>query len=391
MEDAVHKMRRSAWGWIPSIAVIAVFLAMLFVMYSDLAAVDIWRGYEGAKGDAANYIRMAHDSPAAAQNPFALRILTPGLVSLLKRTAGGVVEWDGSWRIVTILGVFGSVVLFYAFLVRVLQVDRFVATLATLMLCANHEYTTFHFENPFLVDPLANLLWMAALYLLFSRRYTWFCITIVAGFMNKETILFLAPLYPLILLAEGHSWKERRVLAAGCATVAMIVLYAAYRMLAAHVMDPEGGRLMTVGGRTVIQTIVFSISYHADLWFAYCPFHFLWIYFFIALVIIFRRDGWRNAYLIASVYLFFAVLWGRFFATDVERVVIMLAPLVFGLSAKLVSSMAGGKPAYWFVMPALAFAAMRFGWVKNPQFFIPLDIAMIWLLVRRLETRPAVP
>ncbi|UUV30724.1 hypothetical protein NQK81_39175 [Amycolatopsis roodepoortensis] len=86
-------------------------------------------------------------------------------------------------------------VVFFEFCRKHLKLQPFTSALAAIALGSTFWYDPYAFSNPYLVDPLNNLLYLVALWLLFRRKLVWFTAVVILGAINKETTLLLAPLY----------------------------------------------------------------------------------------------------------------------------------------------------------------------------------------------------
>lgn len=176
----------------------AVYLTLATVSLINLisyAPLDV-RAHEKAWGDALNYYAMSEHTGAQVDNPFALRMLSPWLVHLAGKVTG--LPLDVLWLGFTAAVTLACTVVFFEFCWRHLNLQLFTSAVAAIALGCTFWYGPYAFSNPFLVDPLNNLLYLVALWLVFKRKLVLFTVVIVVGAINKETTLLLAPLYPLL-------------------------------------------------------------------------------------------------------------------------------------------------------------------------------------------------
>ncbi len=149
-----------------------------------------------AFGDALNYVRMSEQTFAPVDDPFALRLLTPWLVRHLSALSG--IAPDVVWMGLTFGATMAALVVVYEWIRGPLGVGASTSLFATLLLSVTYWYTSYNYANFWLVDPLNNLACALALLFAFQRRLGWFVAVMIVGFLNKETVLLLAPLYPLV-------------------------------------------------------------------------------------------------------------------------------------------------------------------------------------------------
>jgi len=126
-------------------------------------------------------------------------------------------------------------------------------------------------------------------------------------------------------------------------------------------------------------TIADAIEHQKDLYALFFVFSFLWIMFFYMLVEIFRKYGWRNRYILASLYLFAALLFGRLFARDANRVFSMMAPMVIPISAVFFATKTKLEGYLWLPLMLLVYMAINLGWViqQGQQVMLALVVLVI--------------
>ncbi|OOC06179.1 hypothetical protein B0293_14095 [Amycolatopsis azurea DSM 43854] len=300
-----------------------------FISYAPLEL----RAHEKAWGDALNYYAMSEHTGAQVDNPFALRMLSPWLVHMGGKISGLALDtvWVGFTFVITL----ACTVVFFEFCRRQLKLQTFTSALAAIALGCTFWYGPYAFSNPYLVDPLNNLLYLVALWLLLRRKLVWFTVVVILGAINKETTLLLAPLYPLLTWTRTRSLRDRQVLAGIVAVLIAAVAYIAFRLWAQSLIGGTYGFGSGQANKGLLSNIYFALSSnkrgeHAAL---FDTFHFFWILFAYGLYHQYRKHGPRNELLIAGGWLILCCLAGRMVATDTQRVFVMLAPLVIALVA----------------------------------------------------------
>jgi len=360
------------------------YLLLILIMYGSFGG-EFHSFMLSVKGDAAAYITMAEHPFTPVENPFGLRILTPLLVRGLRQVSGNTLPWDACWYVITLFALFGSIVFFYKFLRDHLKLDWGASTLAGLFLLSTFAYSAFQLQEPFRIDAVDNLFWMMALYYLFRDRYLVFNVILVVGFINKEVILFLAPLFPIFMLMRYGKISDRRVIRSILIMFFVIGLYLAFRLPLAHNLDGGKYTLMTTYDQTMWGTIMDALEHGKDVYALFFVFGFMWIVFFMALYEMFKRYGWKNRYLVASLYLCSVILFGRLFARDSNRVFSMLAPMVLSLSTVYLSTCFRGDVVRWGSAFLLAYMSISMGWVPERPFQIFLNLAVLFVVFQKSE------
>ena len=351
------------------------FLVLALIMCGSFGG-EFYDYFLRAQGDGANYIKMANETFAPVENPFALRVLSPLIVHVVKKNSP--LGWDATWYLLTFSALFGSAAVLYSFMRDHLKISALVSAFFVLFLLHTSCYTQFHFHDPFRIDPVNNLLWIVALSCLFTDRYKTFCWVLVVGFMNKEVILLLAPLYPLFMVIRYGKLLHRDVGKSMLAVGAVVLAYLAYRTALVHRLGADY-TMLAAYERSAFDTIRDAVEHQKGIYAIFFVFSFLWVMFFYGLFEIFRKYGWRNRYLLASLYLFAALLFGRLFARDANRVFSMLAPMVIPVSALFFSCRTKLKGYLWLPIMLLAYAAINLGWA--PQKHHQVALCMVVLVV----------
>ncbi|MBU0679013.1 MAG: hypothetical protein KJ626_12955 [Verrucomicrobia bacterium] len=349
--------------WLPY-ALFGYFMLLGLIMYGSFGG-EFHEYMLGGKGDAANYIQMADQAFAPVENPFALRILSPFIVHAIKKNSNHLLGWDATWYLVTFGAIYLSAVVFYKLLRRHLKLARSTSVIFTLMLLHTYCYTQFHFQEPFRIDPMNNLFWMLAIYALFADRFAAFCIIVAIGSINKEVILLLAPLYPIIAFARTTKLRDGQVIRSVFAMLSLFAFYFLYRMIVTPIITPEGNGMFTAYGQSGLRTVLDSMEHQKEFHIIFSVFHFLWLFFAFMLYELHKRYGWKNRYLLVSLYLLAAVLFGRLFARDANRVFAMLAPMVIGLSAVFCTIRSTKHAVEWLILMLLIYAGLEMAWFKS--------------------------
>jgi len=346
-------------------------------------------------GDCDYYVAMAQNTAAQVAYPFGMRILTPLIVKVIKKNSYGLLSWDFTWYLVTFASLFATAVVFYNLLRKVFRLDVCLANLMVLFMLGNWIYCFFQFAVPFFPDPLNNLLWMMALYWLHRQRYGLFLLTLTVGFLNKEVILFLLPLYPLFVFLDATERGQRlagvaRVLARALAWAVVVALaYVGFRRGWSHFLHAETYQMFTGWNKSPLETMVYCLSKHKDVLDLFQVFHFLWLPFLAMLWVLYRERGWRDKFFLGATYIVLPLLVGRLFATDANRVCVMMLPWVYGLAGMYFQRIRLHENPALLLTLAFIYLALNYGWVENKEWQIGLNvIAMLILAVQHHVVRP---
>ncbi len=368
--------------WIPAL-LLFVFLALILIQEASFSGKQ---HRDPGDGDCTYYVAQAVQPFSVRVNPFAFRVLTPLLVQAIKRNSSNLLGWDGAWYVFTFALVYGSGLLFFRFCRRVLQMSSSVACLAALMLLANWVYARFQMQIPFFPDPLNNFLWMLAFYWLFTGRWSWFYITLAIGMLNKEVILFLAPLGPLfVYLKIGRLWSKP-VLSHAITAAAICGAYYLYRTGLGHYWQMQEYRLLSTNDWGIQSTLLIGLNLQKSLWHLFNTFGFLWVTFIFMLHELYVAHGWRNRYLTTSLIVFAICFFSRLYSTDVTRIFIMMSPLVVGLSVAYLARIFAERR---FVALVALFFLMLAGnqeWIGDKRSLVVLNGIAVLCILR--YTRP---
>ncbi|WP_326567617.1 hypothetical protein VSH64_38200 [Amycolatopsis rhabdoformis] len=365
-ETSAKKPRRSSarqrlWVWLTLAVVSLVNLISSAPLQKD-AHLHAW-------GDALQYYAMSEHTGAPVENPFALRMLSPWLVHLAHNVTG--LSLDALWLTFTYLVTVATAVVFFEFARSYLKTQLFTAFVATVLLASTFWYVQYNLSDPYLVDPLNNLLYVIAIWLAFRRKLVLFALVILVGSLNKETTLLLAPLYPLLAWTRTRSLRDKDVLGGLAALLVAAAGYFGYRVWAQHFIGGDYGFGAGQHNGSLLENIRFSLSSHkgteqAVLW---DTFHFVWLIFGYGLFLQYRKHGIRSPMLVASLWLFLCCLAGRFVATDTTRVFVMMAPLVLGMFAVVLDRHRSDAARLWVSVLAFLYLAINFRWVPWPASF----------------------
>jgi hypothetical protein len=319
--------------------------AFAFMAYSAWlgAMLVMWCPFTGTEYlrpvgvDASQYLLMAQRQFGGLYPPYVLRWLTPWLVRGLRAASGYTLGWDFAWYLVDVAALLGCAILFDRFLSDVLKLRRFTITICVMLLLSNFVYSIFLLRDPFLVDPLNNLFWMAALLLLFRRRHVAFLVVVAIGSINKEVVLFLAPLYPLLVLAQARDVRRRSVWTSVLQTGLVALFYMVYRLVVQRYFG-HSYNVFATGSMTPLETATAAVGYQKSVWDIFDTLKFTWITFAWALLEVYNRYGWRNRFVLCAAYILAALCFGRLFATDANRVFAMAAPIVIAMTGLLLES-----------------------------------------------------
>lgn len=374
-----------------SMVFFALFLALNLIMQGNFTGDYYQNPFDG---DCFNYVAMAQNTTAQVVHPFGLRILTPLVVKILKKNSAGLLSWDCTWYLVTCAGLFATALMFWRLLRKVFALDVLTANVAVILLLGNWVYSFFQLHVPFFPDPLNNFFWVAAVYWLHRQRYGLFLITVTVGFLNKEVILFLLPLYPLFVFLDTRDRARLpAALAASLGGLLLVVLaYLGFRRGWSHYIGSDQFQLFTGWKLGPKELMLHCLSGQKDVFNIYSTFHFLWFPFLLMLWQLYRENGWRDKFVLSCGYLVLALLFGRLFATDANRVFVMLAPWVIGLAALYFQRIRLRENPPALLALVFIYLAINYGWVENREWQIAFDtVALLILAVHshRLSRTPA--
>lgn len=337
--------------------------------------------YPNVKGDAAQYIQLSKDLFKPVLYPFALRLLSPFTVKTFSQFHPDV---DTGWLVLTCTSIFLSLFLFFHLLNRCFKLSFYTSLIFTLFLAYTHAYTLFNYWDYWLVDPLNNLFILLAIYLALTERPILFFLTIVIGAINKETILFLTPLYPIVTYMQSQktNWRNPKLYLSLVGLILTAVLYLTYRQFVLEKIGNPPGYQLFQGpeGKTVAENVRFAMSWQKDQFVIYHVFDFLWVFFGLSLYQLYKQHGFKHKLIVISIYLLIINLFGRFFATDANRIFVTTAPLVVGLAAIYAESWTQKQHRGWLLLLLLIYISSQLGWIDRYQ-IVWLNLAVIALIL----------
>ncbi len=333
-------------------------------------------------GDSYQYLRMSLRTFEAVPNPFAFRLLSPWLAQQISRVG---LSMSASWILLT----FGATTLalhaFFLLLHDRFRLRLFTSVAFTLALAFTHFYTLFNYRFFWLVDPLNNLFLVLALACLLARRTGWFLAVVTLGFVNKETVLLLLPLAPILAWVRAGSLRDRGVWAGFLGGVGVVFLYFVFRLWVQSQLGVQSGYplLSGVDGQSVLENIRFAVNQRkgAEQAMVYQTFHFMWAFFAYGLYRLHRQSGSRSELLWIGAWFFGACAFGRLFATDVERVYVMMAPLVLGVAALLFDNFQSEGQRWWLGVLLFLYLALNMNWVINEWSILFNGTALVLFVV----------
>jgi hypothetical protein len=343
--------------------VYATVLVINFLHLVSYTYVDSY-AHTRAFGDALNYLEMSRHTFAAVDNPFALRMLTPWMVHTLQSLSG--ISLDYVWIAVTYTAISATLIVFFKLLYDQLGLSFFGSTVGTVLLAYTGIVTMYNFGNIWLVDPVNNLCMVLGIYFLVKRKLLAFTVVVVLGVLNKETMLFLAPLYPLLAWVRTRRLRDRTVLFGVVAMVVAAGAYLVFRTWAlAHIGGEDYRAFSGQNGKSVFWNIRFALNNHKGDEFVrlFGTYTFLWLIFGYGLYLLYRQYRLRSELVVVSLWLFGTCLFGRLFATDTERVFVLMAPVVIAVCAVVFDKFHGERDRLWIAGLVFLYAGLNLGWI----------------------------
>lgn len=338
---------------------VAAWAVITVVSLLHLASHAPWQrnAHLTARGDAAEYWRLMQEP--WADDPFALRMLTPALVRSAHHATG--FDPDVLWLALTFGATLAACIVFFELLRARLRLSMFMAVFGAVLLASTFWYAPHAFSNPWLADPLDNLLVVTAVWLLLrplgARGLAAFTALVVVGAVNKETALLLMPLYPLLAYLRVRRVADPLVLASVEATLGAVAGHVAYRMWAAARVGGEHGP------GSLFHEVRFSLADDGDQLALWTVFGALWLVCVFGLYRRYRDRGAADPLLVATVWIFGCCLAGRLVATDTQRAFVTMAPLVLAVVAIEFDRHRGETQRFWLLVLGVAYAAGQLSWI----------------------------
>lgn len=335
-------------------------------------------------GDAQYYIQMSFHTFAHVPNPYAFRLMSPLIVHELMKLPG--LGLNSSWLLLTFVATTAALIVFFGLLYDHFKIGLFVSALFTLMLACTLNYTLYNYRDIWLVDPLNNLFYVLALLFLLQRRLWAFSLTVLLGSLNKETMMMLAPLYPLLVWMRNYNWRSREIVMAILSMAGVVFLYLIYHALVLLRLGPGSYRFLAEVHGSVLDTIRFSVlgGTNVEPLHIFQVFDFLWFYFAYILYRLYQARGASSDWLVIGCYMFASAVFGRLFATDTARVYVMMAPAVLGVTALAFNGFRGERQRLWILLLGAGYVALNFGWFSQ-DLNLAVNIASIVVFILALE------
>lgn len=279
------------------------YLALLFGLV--IARTDV------IQKDAAIYLAMARDPWIFTAGPHGYRLLTPLLVHLLP------VDPLVGFSIVTLVSLVLTIPLLQRYL-RAFGLTRTGAALGiSLFLCSGGIVIAL--QNPLLVDPLTWLFLVLALLGVVMHNPGLFAVSVAVGTLNKETMLFVLPLWYTETAHKSADWWALR-------RTALLALPAVTAFLVPRLMW---------GGAGLVETY-FTWEGLARVWQHHLnPYISFEVFGCFGLVWWLAFTRWREGYqLLRGMWLFEMLVVGQLaFATDEARLLAYLFPVLIPRAA----------------------------------------------------------
>jgi hypothetical protein len=191
---------------------IAAFLSAVVVMSVMWVAAEP-NPVSEVTGDGPFYLAMWSRPEEPTAPPYAYRVLTPWLV----RLTGLDAFWG--FALVTIVALAVAGVLLWAVVLR----DRTLrhAWLA-LGLFVFSPAAVYYLADDYRVEPVAFAFLAGVLFLLQRERLTWAAIVCVVGLLDKEAVLFAAPIV-LLQAVRARAWAATAVILAGAPALYLVI------------------------------------------------------------------------------------------------------------------------------------------------------------------------
>ena len=375
----VHSRKSVIVTTVVSLVVLLVLNVFLCVNWHDPMSYPT--------GDGARYATTVHDPTYVRQNPYVYRRMTPFIVRTLTHHTNWGENFD--WGVVTVIGQTLAQWLFFLMCWRTFRLGRFMSVLGTLFLATTYWYTAFTYQSIWLVDPLTNVFMVGGLWLLFARRYGWFVVLVLIGMTNKESVLFLAPLYPLFEIMRYRRWRAPQIWRAIGALLIVVAGYIVFQQyVLRHIGADTTNPLAGVQGTFVENVKFISNASHHTLdqfyggWFT--VFYALWFVAIYAWYLAWRRDGMLDRVTVTGMYLLAIMTLTTFLVVDMPRAFSVLAPIIILTSTILLASVRDSHRHYSIVL-LFVYAASNLEWIKDPALLLAANGLMLYVLLPELS------
>lgn len=363
-----------------------MYAAILVVgLINVISYTDFSRNAQlNAGGDAISYIRMSEHTFSPVPNPFALRMLSPLIVHELVRFFG--LGLNSSWLLLTFAATSAALIFFFKLLYDHFGLTLFTSTIFTILLAFTNYYTFYNYRDIWLVDPLNNLFYVLAITFVLQQRLIAFAAVILLGSVNKETTLLLAPLYPILAWARSGKLDNPEVKRGASALGIAVIFYVLYHLWVQACIGVHGSSYAMLSGQnghSILENLRTSLNTNKgqEQWNIFQVFYFLWLLFGYGVYRLYKEFGARNDLLIISGYLLVAVMFGRLFATDAQRVYVMMAQVVFCVCALVLDRFRSESKRLWIVVLSFIYIALNFQWLSQQPAIAANFIAILIMVI----------
>lgn len=369
-----------------SYGIILFSCILVFIEATDFATTS-WPGNRAA-GDHTHYFAMSEHTFSAVSNPFAFRVLSPFIVHEMNNIFH--IGLDFGWMLLTFISIFLSLVIFLHLLHKHFKIDLFISLMITLALVFTYNFSYFNFRDFWLVDPLNNLFFILGIYFILKEKLLAFIVVMIIGFLNKEVVLLLLPLYPLSVLAKRQN--KNKLLFSLVAISIVAALYLFFREIIKNKIG--SGATYGFGGfenKNMIDNIKYSLNANKPIASIFQVFNFFWIIAGIFVYRIYQKFGFLHKLVIMPLILFPLLVLSKVFAGDTQRVFILMAPVIFIISAFAFQGYKEQVNKIWLIPILLVYIAMNFSWVdQNVSFALGLAIIIAFITIVSVK-KPLLP
>ncbi|MCV7339319.1 hypothetical protein [Mycobacterium haemophilum] len=297
-----------------------------------------WRlGPNTIRSDALIYRTMSEQLHTPQTNPLGLRLPVPYLVHFL--SIYGNLDINSAWRIVTIGFTFATLLVYFLIFAKITEAVS-LSCMLTAMVAATYWLCVFSMQRMCLLDPAQNFFLVLVIWAALRRNFIAFVILLALGAMFREPVLLAAPTLLLVLVANKS--PKRMLIRGSIATFGAIAVYFIYRAVAIASLLPGGTFYI---GRTGTSSIVKTVTSALAAFQSRIPIGTALAFGILPLIVIFglthSNFPQKEKRTILGLIIGYTpiVLFARIFATDAERVLMLLAPVVFIAFALIVANM----------------------------------------------------
>jgi hypothetical protein len=208
----MHALKRSALLTRLARSPIAAFVSAAVVM-SGLWVAAKPNAVADVTGDGPFYLAMWSRPGEPTAPPYAYRVLTPWLV----RLTGLDAFWG--FALVTVVGLAVAGVLLWAVVLRDKTPRHAWLALALFVFSPAAVY---YLADDYRVEPVAFAFLAGVLLLLQRERLTWAAVVCVVGLLDKEAVLFAAPIV-LLQAVRARAWAAVTVVLVGAPALFLVI------------------------------------------------------------------------------------------------------------------------------------------------------------------------